>query len=173
MCIFPAMMPCLSGDWPTLYLQQNTNPFFFPQPLPPTILPLGIWLFLTFCLLGPPSCLSLLQLMDSLGCFHLGVLHWFSWWHHWTLLWLTSPVLFSVSWYLSLDVWDWFLFTDGVILVGLFPVSCPANSAVSLFMMAASISSYPLGWLFCVSIRLVAPLFDASVVLWIRKDSEW
>lgn len=104
---------------------------------------MGIWLFLTFCLLSPPSSLSLA--VDG---------------QHWAVSVLefytgfpdgiagcccSSPLLFSfsLSCCLSLGVWGWFRFADGVILVGLFPVSCHANSAVSLFMMVAPISCHP------------------------------
>lgn len=58
---------------------------------------------------------------------------------------------FSLSWHLGLDAWDQFLFTNGVALVGLFPVSSHKLRDVS------GLHCYHLGLLPCVSIRSVAP----------------
>lgn len=99
--------------------------------------------FLIFCLLGPPSSLSLVvdgqRWVVSILEFYTGFPDGIAG----CCCGLPLLFSFSLSCYLSLDVWGWFRFTDGVILVGLFPVSCPTNSVVSFFMMVAPISCHP------------------------------
>lgn len=64
---------------------------------------------------------------------------------------------FSLSWHL-----DQCHFTDGIALVGLFPVSSPTNCFL-FSVMGVAIWYYPLGQLQCVSIRSVALPLDTFV----------